>query len=113
MDEDSMGVKVQGNRTGIPDSMKRRAEEFSGFSFDDVKVHYGSDKPGQLKALAFAQGSQVYLGPGQEQHLGHELGHVVQQKQGRVRPTGSVKGQPLNDSRSLEAEADRFAGILK
>lgn len=113
MGEDHMGVKEQGNQTGIPDGMRRRAEEVSGFSFDDVKVHYGSDKPGQLKALAFAQGSQVYLGPGQEQHLGHELGHVVQQKQGRVRPTGSVKGQPLNDSRSLENEADRFAGIIK
>lgn len=82
-------VSQKPNNTGIPDAMKARFENLSGFSFDDVKVHYNSDKPAQLQAHAYAQGNQVYMGPGQEKHLGHELGHVVQQKQGRVRATTS------------------------
>lgn len=98
----------RGNATGIPDSMKERAEARSGFSFDDVKVHFNSEQPAQLQALAYTRGSQIYISPGQEQYLGHELGHVVQQKEGRVAGTGTVKGQPLNDSKSLEEEADRF-----
>lgn len=95
-----------GNSTGIPDRMKQKMEEHSGFSFDDVRVHYNSDKPVQLQALAYTQGNQVYMGPGQERFLGHELGHVVQQKQGRVKATGAVKGLPLNEDRGLEREAD-------
>ena len=39
---------------------------------------------------------------------GHELGHVVQQKEGRVQATEAVRGQALNDDRSLEQEAERF-----
>lgn len=98
----------QSNLTGIPDQLKSQAEQKSGFSFDDVRVHYNSSKPAQLQAYAYTQGNQVYMGPGQEHHLRHELGHVVQQKQGRVRPTGSVNHAPLNDDRMLEREADRF-----
>lgn len=96
------------NVTGIPDTMKSRFENLSGFSFDDVRVHYNSDKPAQFQALAFAQGNQVYIGSGQEKHLAHELGHVVQQKQGRVRPTMQQNGIAVNDDTTLEHEADMF-----
>lgn len=96
------------NITGIPEGMKERAEAQSGFSFEDVHVHFNSEQPAQFQALAFTRGNQVYIGPGHERYLGHELGHVVQQKQGRVAATGTVKGQALNDSKSLEQEADRF-----
>lgn len=96
------------NMTGIPDAMKNRYESLSGFSMDDVKVHYNSSKPATVQALAYTQGTNVYMGAGQEKHLGHELWHVVQQKQGRVQPTGSVGGMPLNDNAGLEQEADRM-----
>jgi hypothetical protein len=46
---------------------------------DGVRVEYNSDKPAQLGAKAYTQGSRVYIAPGQEKHLGHELGHVIQQ----------------------------------
>jgi hypothetical protein len=75
---------------------------------DDVRVHYGSPKPAALGALAFAQGNDIHLAPGQEQHLPHEAWHVVQQKQGRVKPTLQAKGMPINDDRGLEREADAF-----
>lgn len=94
------------NKTGIPDSLKSNFEKRSGFAFDDVRVHYHSSKPASLQALAYTQGTDVYIGPGQEKHLGHELGHVVQQLKGVVRPTKTINGLPLNDDESLEAEAD-------
>jgi len=97
------------NITGIPDRMKQSFEERSGFSFDDVRVHYNSEKPARLQALAYARGNHVYIGPGQEKHLPHELGHVVQQKQGRVRASTSINGLPVNDDERLEREADTIA----
>ncbi len=97
------------NRTGLPDGLKGGIEQLSGISLDDVKVHYNSSAPLQLKALAYARGSQIHLAPGQEKHLPHEAWHVVQQKQGRVRPTLQLKDKrPVNDSPYLEREADEM-----
>jgi hypothetical protein len=96
------------NQTGIPDTMKTRFENLSGLSFDDVRVHYNSGKPAQLQALAYTQGNQVYVASGQERHLGHELGHVVQQKQGIVQQTKSINGFAVNDNPVLEREAGFF-----
>lgn len=95
------------NRTGMPDQLKTGVESLSGMSLDDVKVHYNSDKPKQLNALAYAQGTDIHVGPGQEKHLPHEAWHIVQQKQGRVQPTVQMKvGVPVNDDPGLEEEAD-------
>ena len=94
------------NMTGIPGTLKNQFENFSGFSFDDVRVHYHSDKPAQLQARAYTQGNHVYLGSGQEKYLGHELGHVVQQKQGRVSPRLQCMGYAVNNDSCLEKEAD-------
>lgn len=95
------------NNTGLPDNLKTGIESLSGISMDNVRVHYNSDRPAQLNALAYAQGSDIHLGPGQEQHLPHEAWHVVQQAQGRVQPTMQLKeGVPVNDDHALESEAD-------
>lgn len=94
------------NRTGIPDGLKRGMEGMSGVSLDDVTVHRNSAEPARFAALAYAQGNQVHLGPGQERHLAHEVAHVVQQKQDRVRATGQAHGTPINDDAGLEREAD-------
>ncbi|WP_082086964.1 eCIS core domain-containing protein [Teredinibacter purpureus] len=95
------------NNTGLPENLKSGIENLSGFSMNDVKVHYNSDKPAQLQAHAYAQGSKIYLGKGQEKHLPHEAWHVVQQRQGRVKPTIQMKGETtVNDDKSLEKEAD-------
>lgn len=95
------------NNTGMPDNLKSGIENLSGYAMDDVKVHYNSDKPAQLNAHAYAQGTDIHVAPGQEQHLPHEAWHVVQQKQGRVQPTMQMKaGVPVNDDAGLESEAD-------
>lgn len=97
------------DKTGIPNRMKKGFEHSSGFSFDDVRVHYNSEKPAQLHAHAYTQGNEVYVAPGQEKHLPHELGHVVQQKSDMVKPTGEIGGLPLNDDEAMENGADMIA----
>ena len=77
-----------------------------------MKVHYNSDKPAQLQAHAYAQGSEIHVAPEQEQHLPHEAWHVVQQAQGRVRPTMQMKNAvSLNDDAGLEREADVMGAL--
>lgn len=97
------------NNTGLPDDLKTGIENLSGFSMDDVRVHYNSEKPGQLNALAYVQGADIHVAPGQEKHLPHEVWHIIQQKQGRVQPTMQLQGVNVNDNKALEKEAD-FVG---
>lgn len=95
------------NDTGLPDQLKSGIESLSGVSLDHVKVHYNSAQPAELNAHAYAQGNDIHLASGAEQHLPHEAWHVVQQAQGRVKPTAQLKrGVPLNDDAGLEHEAD-------
>lgn len=93
------------NQTGLPDELKAGVENLSGYSLDDVRVHYNSSKPAQLQALAYTQGTEIHVAPGQEEHLPHEAWHVVQQMQGRVKPTMQMKGVQINDDAGLEREA--------
>ena len=74
------------NETGMPDHLKVGVEELSG--------------------LAYTQGTDIHVAPGQEQHLPHEAWHVAQQMAGRVEPTTEVGGMPVNDNVALEHEAD-------
>ncbi|TSJ44927.1 DUF4157 domain-containing protein [Fluviicola chungangensis] len=95
------------NKTGLPDNLKSGVESLSGHSLDDVKVHYNSSQPASLQAHAYAQGTDIHVAPGQEKYLPHEAWHVVQQKQGRVKPTKQLKGTTnINDDAGLEKEAD-------
>lgn len=92
---------------GLPNNLQLGIEQLSGFEMSDVKVHYNSSKPAQFQALAYAQGTDIHIAPGQQQYLPHEAWHVVQQKQGRVQPTRQLKGRiGINDDQGLEREAD-------
>ena len=94
------------NNTGMPDNLKSGIESLSGFSMDDVRVHYNSSKPATVQALAYTQGTDIHVAPGQEKHLPHEAWHVAQQMAGRVSPTTNINGIPVNDNAALEHEAD-------
>jgi len=94
------------NRTGMPDGLKAGIESLSGMDLSDVRVHANSNMPAQINALAYAQCSDIHLGPGQESHLPHEAWHIVQQRQGRVQPTMQMRGRKLNADSFLEHEAD-------
>ena len=108
--QDSTATQQEGNQkknnTGIPDKLKAVIEHFSGFSLDEVKVHYNSEKPAEMGAHAYTEGFDVYIGPGQEKHLAHELWHVVQKMKGEVSETTKVNGKGVNDQQSLEQEAE-------
>ncbi len=106
--------KNSADNTGMPDKLQAKMESAFGTGFSDVKVHKNSGKATQVGAVAYTQGTDVHFAPGQydpgtsagQKLLGHELAHVVQQREGLVQPTGSVAGLPLNDSPALEKEAD-------
>lgn len=99
--------KTSPKSKGLPAQLKMSIEMLSGLNLDQVQVETNSNKPAQLNAHAYAQGSEIHLAPGQEQHLPHEAWHVVQQAQGRVTPTMQMKsGISVNDDAVLEAEAD-------
>lgn len=99
---------IQRRAARLPHRLKTGLESLSGLPMDNVAVHYNSPKPATIQALAYAQGTDIYLGPKQEQHLPHEAWHVVQQMQGRVQPTLQTKGISINDNLNLEREADRM-----
>jgi hypothetical protein len=98
-------IQRRENNTGLPDTLKAGIEQLSGIALDDVQVHYNSPRPAQLEALAYAQGTDIHVAPGQGQHLPHE---AWQQKQGRVSPTLQTKGVAINDDPGLESEADQM-----
>lgn len=97
---------ISSNKNGLPRQLQSGLESMSGYDMSSVKVHYNSSEPAKMGALAFAQGSHIHLGQGQEKHLPHESWHVVQQMQGRVAATKQYKGLHINDNPSLEHEAD-------
>ena len=114
MEDDEEGLQMKAdtvfqqkpNNTGLPDNLKAGVESLSGFSMDDGKVHYNSSQPATVQALAYTQGTDIHVAPGQERHLPHEAWHVAQQLAGRVEPTTEVGGMPVNDNIGLEHEAD-------
>ena len=103
-----------GNNGGLPNEVQSKMESGLGADFSNVNIHKDSSKASDVGALAFTQGNDVHFAPGQynpgsksgQELIGHELTHVVQQRENRVKPTTEVAGVPVNDSKSLEKEAD-------
>jgi len=102
---------LQRNNTGLPDNLKYGMENLSGINLDNVRVHYNSPKPEAVQAHAYAQGTEIHLASGQEKHLPHELGHVVQQAQGRVSANNFVGSMPVNDNEELEKDATKMGKL--
>ncbi len=100
------GAPAQSRPHSLTSQLSAGIKALSGMDMSSVVVHRNSAKPAQLNALAYAQGNEIHLGPGQEKHLPHEAWHVVQQRQGRVSATTQLAGITINDQPSLEREAD-------
>ncbi len=98
--------KSNQSKSGLPDGLKKGVENLSGKSMDNVNVHYNSDSPSKIGAHAYAQGTDIHLAKGQEKHLPHEAWHVVQQKQGRVKPTVQMKGKAFLEKEDLLENED-------
>lgn len=106
---------LSGQKTGepLPTVVRKQMEDYFDSDFSEVRVHVGAEAPA-IGALAFTVGTDLYFAPGQYQPhtqngrelIGHELTHVVQQREGRVgNPYGS--GVAVVHDEELEAEADR------
>jgi hypothetical protein len=98
----------------LPEALRHCFQEVYGRSFEEVRYHV-SPLPPALQAKAMASGSRIFFAPGQFDPasargirlLGHELGHIVQQ---RRRHAGSpAAGDFLWYEPQLEAEADRLS----
>jgi hypothetical protein len=106
-------LQLKANDNKMPEHVQSKMEKSIGADFSDVNIHVGSEAS-DVGALAYAQGSDIHFAPGQynpesssgQQLLGHELTHVQQQRQGRVKPTMQAKGIAVNDDAGLEREAD-------
>ncbi len=59
-------------------------------------------QPAELNVSIYAQGTDIHIAPGQENHLAHEAWQVVQQKQGRAQPTMNLNDHNINDDSGLE-----------
>ncbi|MFN8396087.1 MAG: DUF4157 domain-containing protein [Bacteroidia bacterium] len=110
-------TKVSGGGGKLPEEVRGKMESVIGTDFSGVKVHANSDKAVEAGALAYTQGSEIHFAPGQydpnskqgQELLAHELTHVQQQSENRVKSNGEVAGMPLNDDKGLEKEADDVA----
>ncbi|MCB0644996.1 MAG: DUF4157 domain-containing protein [Phaeodactylibacter sp.] len=114
--KDNPVQRSTGGGTQLPGDVMGQMESSMGTDFSDVRIHTNSPSATDAGALAYTQGNDIHFGPGQfnpgssggQELIGHELAHVVQQREGRVKATGAVNGMPLNDDHGLEAEADQI-----
>lgn len=106
-------LRTIGEGRPLDPGLRQAAERFFQADFSSVRIHVGSAAPA-LGALAFALGDQLHFAPGMYDPttrqgvalLGHELTHVVQQRDGRVaNPYGA--GIAIVQDPALEQEADQ------
>jgi hypothetical protein len=96
----------------LPEDVQERMETAFDSDFSNVQVHQDGQAE-NLGAYAFAHGNDIHFAQGMynpesasgQQVIGHELAHVVQQREGRVSAPGTSSGTSLVDDLSLEAEA--------
>lgn len=100
----------------LPDRIRTKMEWAFGSEFSDVKVHRNSTTAERLDAIAYTQDEEIHFAPGYhpytlqgQEHLGHELAHVVQQQRGDVKTTHRELGYNINSDSRLEREADAAA----
>ncbi len=109
---DPLALRKTGPGRALPEAVRAHMEQALGADFRDVRVHVGPQAE-SIGAIAFTTGADIYFAPGRfnpdtaegRRLLGHELAHVIQQRQGRVR--GATGALTVVQDAALEAEADR------
>ncbi len=107
-------LRVIGAGRLLEPAVRQVMEEFFQADFSDVRVHEGATAP-SIGALAFTLGHELHFAPGLYdpgsregiELLGHELTHVVQQRDGRVANPYN-QGIAIVQDPALEAEADQM-----
>ena len=117
----SLQMKTASSNSDLSPKVQMKMENAFGQDFSNVNIHKDSKSATDVGALAYAQGNDVHFAPGQfkpntqagQELIGHELTHVIQQREGRVKPTTQAKGLPVNDDKGLEKEAKNQYKIRK
>ncbi|RCJ20436.1 hypothetical protein A6S26_26275 [Nostoc sp. ATCC 43529] len=119
MEDTSYGVEVASPSGGqhLPEPVQQKMQMSLGTDFSDVRIHTDGQAE-KLGSQAFASGNNLHFAQGKydpksesgQALIGHELTHVVQQRQGRVNaPNQSGVGNAtVVQDEALEAEADRL-----
>ncbi|MDG5495000.1 DUF4157 domain-containing protein [Niveispirillum sp. BGYR6] len=121
VDPHQLGLNRGGGQP-LPPTILAKMEAALGADFSSVRIHVGP-QAARIGAIAFTTGTDIYFAPGRyqpetlqgQQLLGHELAHVVQQRQGRVKAPAGSSLSVIQDT-MLEAEADRmgrFASMVQ
>ena len=87
-------------------SLAAIVKSISGADTSSIKVHYNSSDQAAVDAHAYAQGTDIHLGPGQQHTLAHEAWHAVQQRGGRVGDNVRSHIGLSKDERALAVESD-------
>jgi hypothetical protein len=103
-----------GSKSMMSENVQEKMEKSFGTSFGGVGIHQNDTSASDIGAKAYTKGENIHFAPGYynpesqkgQELLGHELTHVVQQRQGLVSETKQSRGVSVNDSPTLEKEAD-------
>ncbi|MCB9765266.1 MAG: DUF4157 domain-containing protein [Alphaproteobacteria bacterium] len=122
----AMQQLLRGSQDGAPPNdsggplgpLQEQIEAFFGTDFSQVSIAQDG-RPEDIGAQALTQGESLSFAAGRFDPsspqgmalLGHELAHVVQQRQGRV-DTAQAKGGDIVADGSLESEADAAGAAL-
>jgi len=106
----------RGGGSALDGGTRASMEGSFGESFDDVRIHHDSESDSlnrSLGAKAFTTGSDIFFrqdaSPSDRSLLGHELTHVVQQREGLVGGGSGMHVGPANDSYEQAADATSAA----
>lgn len=85
----------------IEPQVKDAMEKSFGADLSKVRIHKDAPASETMGARAYTNGANIYFAPGQyapdtqvgKQLLGHELTHVVQQRQGTIKPDGIARAE--------------------
>jgi hypothetical protein len=111
---DGLSSRIQSQRgggTSLDSGMRKSMESSFGESFDDVRVHTGSESDSlnrSVSAKAFTTGTDIFLSDkastSDSNLMAHELTHVVQQR-GMSSSSGPMTVGPAGDSHEQAADS--------
>lgn len=107
-------LKSSGPGEVLPPTVRDQMERSLGSDFASVRVHPNDQQVDVLGAQAFTAGEDIHFGTGRYspssigglEMIGHELAHVVQQREGRVAGEAQDGSSAIVRDTALEHEAD-------
>lgn len=105
-------------KTGISASENQMVSSLTGGKVDlhalDAQVRHVAPTDSRLRemgATSYTQGNLALIGNPKDR--GHEIWHLAQQAQHRVRANVQIGGQPVNTDHRLEREADEKGSLIR